>query len=73
METSLFNHSPQKSLAELLRPKNLDEFTGQEEILGPGKTLRTLIEKDKILPYFLRPSGDRENHIGTNCLPDDPV
>ncbi|HCL58005.1 MAG TPA: hypothetical protein DHW82_13500, partial [Spirochaetia bacterium] len=58
METSLFNHSPQKSLAELLRPKNLDEFTGQEEILGPGKTLRTLIEKDKITSLiFYGPPG----------------
>ncbi len=35
-------------LAYLLRPKTLEEFFGQEEIVGDGKLLRKLIEEDKL-------------------------
>ena len=35
-------------LAERMRPRTLDEFTGQEGLLGPGKPLRTQIERDDI-------------------------
>lgn len=35
-------------LAERMRPGTLDEFTGQESLLGPGKPLRTQIERDDI-------------------------
>src|SRR5271165_1907779 len=35
-------------LAERMRPRTLDEFTGQESLLGPGKPLRTQIERDDI-------------------------
>ncbi len=35
-------------LAERMRPRTLDEFTGQEALLGPGKPLRTQIESDEI-------------------------
>jgi putative ATPase len=35
-------------LAERMRPRTLDEFTGQEALLGPGKALRTQIEHDEI-------------------------
>jgi putative ATPase len=35
-------------LAERMRPRTLDEFTGQESLLGPGKPLRTQIERDEI-------------------------
>jgi putative ATPase len=35
-------------LAARMRPHTLDEFVGQEHILGPGKALRELIEKDAI-------------------------
>jgi putative ATPase len=31
-----------------MRPRTLDEFTGQEALLGPGKALRTQIEHDEI-------------------------
>jgi putative ATPase len=34
-------HAP---LAELLRPKNLDEVVGQQHLLGPGKPLRLAFE-----------------------------
>src|SRR6184192_3413059 len=50
---SLFNSIPsnpaieaQRPLAERMRPRTLDEFVGQEQILGPGKPLRTQIERD---------------------------
>jgi putative ATPase len=33
-------------LAERMRPQTLDEFVGQEHILGPGKALRMQIERD---------------------------
>ena len=35
-------------LAERMRPRTLDEFIGQESLLGPGKALRTQIERDDI-------------------------
>src|SRR5438094_820411 len=35
-------------LAERMRPRTLDEFIGQEKLLGPGKPLRTQIESDNI-------------------------
>ncbi|MGB9405022.1 MAG: replication-associated recombination protein A [Candidatus Acidiferrales bacterium] len=37
-----------RPLADRMRPKNLDEFAGQEELLAPGKPLRTQIEHDDI-------------------------
>src|SRR5206468_11235731 len=33
-------------LAQRMRPRSLDEFVGQEEILAPGKPLRLQIERD---------------------------
>ncbi len=35
-------------LAARMRPTTLDEFVGQEHILGPGRALRTLIERDEV-------------------------
>ncbi len=35
-------------LAERLRPKNFDEFFGQEELVGEGKFLRELIRQDNV-------------------------
>lgn len=35
-------------LASRLRPEALDEYVGQQHLLGPGKLLRQLIEKDQI-------------------------
>jgi len=35
-------------LADRMRPRDLDEFVGQEHILGPGKALRVQIERDDI-------------------------
>ena len=38
-------HQP---LAERMRPRTLDEFIGQEKLLGPGKPLRVQIERDDL-------------------------
>jgi putative ATPase len=35
-------------LAERMRPRKLDEFMGQEKLLGPGKPLRVQIESDNL-------------------------
>ena len=35
-------------LASRIRPVSLEEFVGQQHLLGPGKMLRQLIEKDQI-------------------------
>lgn len=49
------SHQP---LAEKLRPQTLDDFVGQEHILGPGKILRRIIESDRIIPMiFWGPPG----------------
>ncbi len=37
-----------RPLADRMRPRDLDEFVGQEHILGPGKALRVQIERDDI-------------------------
>ena len=39
---------PTRPLADRMRPRDLDEFVGQEHILGPGKALRVQIERDDI-------------------------
>ena len=35
-------------LAEILRPKSLDEYIGQQHLIGPGAVLRTLIDSGNI-------------------------
>lgn len=48
-QMSLFDYAPKHiPLASRLRPKTLDEFVGQEHLLGKGKILRQLIEKDQV-------------------------
>lgn len=40
-------------LPERLRPRDFDEFVGQEDIVGPGKLLRKLIETDELSSVIL--------------------
>ncbi len=50
--------SAQAPLADRMRPQTLDEFVGQEHILGPGKLLRRSIEADRITSViFFGPPG----------------
>jgi putative ATPase len=58
---SLFDASPmgdapvdaERPLAERMRPRTLDEYTGQEHILGPDKPLRRQIERDQLSSLIL--------------------
>ncbi|HKW27431.1 MAG TPA: AAA family ATPase, partial [Terriglobales bacterium] len=35
-----------RPLADRMRPRTLEEFIGQEHLVGPGKPLRTQIDRD---------------------------
>lgn len=43
----------EQPLAARMRPRTLDEFTGQEDILGPGKLLRRAIESDRLFSSII--------------------
>ena len=48
-QESLFANSGQNEpLANRVRPQNLDQFVGQEQLLGPGKILREIIDNDQV-------------------------
>src|SRR6204780_3592855 len=42
-----------RPLADRMRPRTLDEFIGQEELLGAGKPLRIQIERDEMSSMLL--------------------
>lgn len=44
----LFRSDVPPPLAERMRPRNLDEFFGQDEIVGEGKILRRILEGGKL-------------------------
>jgi putative ATPase len=54
MSDDLFNHAmhehlkSEAPLAARMRPRTLDEYIGQEHIVGEGKLLRHAIEADKL-------------------------
>lgn len=41
-------NSQEAPLASRLRPESLDEYVGQKHLIGPGKILRQLIERDQV-------------------------
>src|SRR5271155_490061 len=45
--------SAHQPLAERMRPRTLDEFIGQEKLLGSGKPLRVQIESDSVSSMLL--------------------
>ena len=47
------NILPHVPLAERVRPKTLNEFQGQMELIGEGKPLRLMIEKDIVSSFIL--------------------
>lgn len=47
-QMSLFDGMVQEPLAARMRPESLDEYVGQEHLLGKGKILRRLIESDRV-------------------------
>jgi putative ATPase len=42
-----------RPLADRMRPRTLDEFVGQEKIIGPGRALRRMIEQDRLQSIIL--------------------
>jgi putative ATPase len=45
-------------LADRMRPRSLDEVSGQEHLLGTGKLLRRMIEEDRLMSIvFWGPPG----------------
>ena len=57
--TDLFDHAMQQKLmdeaplAARMRPRTLDEYVGQEHIIGPGKLLRRAIESDRLFSSII--------------------
>ena len=57
---NLFSDNIKKAapLADRMRPQTLDEFLGQEHLIGPGRLLRRAIEADKLTSsIFFGPPG----------------
>ncbi|AYF54715.1 ATPase AAA [Clostridium sp. K25] len=52
-DLALKKSTTNKPLAERMRPKNLNEFFGQEHIIGKGKLLRRLIKTDNLTSIIL--------------------
>ncbi len=56
-QPSLFESTPDaiaaQPLASRMRPQTLDELVGQSHLLGPGKLLRSMIERDQIPSMIL--------------------
>ncbi len=42
-----------RPLAEKMRPRNMDEFAGQEHVVGSGTLIRHAIEKDQVFSMIL--------------------
>ena len=57
--TDLFDHKMQENLrkeaplAARMRPRTLDEYIGQEHIVGEGKLLRRAIEADRLFASII--------------------
>lgn len=47
-QQSLFEQELSEPLASRMRPKSIDEFVGQEHLLGEGKIVRKMIESDHV-------------------------
>jgi putative ATPase len=50
---NLFESTNQRPLADRVRPKTLDEYIGQHQVVGEGQFLRTLIEGKKATSLIL--------------------
>jgi len=69
---SLFEPAPglhgdaTRPLAERMRPEKLEDYVGQEHILGPGKPLRVQIERDRLTSIILwGPPGTGKTTLAT--------
>src|SRR5215469_14468579 len=50
---SLFARPENVPLAARMRPRSLDEFVGQQDVLGPGRSVRRAIEADAVPSMIL--------------------
>jgi len=48
-----FNPNQVAPLAERMRPRTLEEYIGQDDLIGPGKLLRRAIEADRVSSLIL--------------------
>ena len=61
----LFTTTPKPPLAELLRPRSLDDVVGQSHLLGPGRPLRRAFEAGKLHSFILwGPPGVGKTTLG---------
>src|ERR1051326_155296 len=76
------NYDAGAPLAERMRPRSLDEFTGQAHLLSEGKLLRRLIEEDRLTSIiFWGPPGTGKTtlakiiaaHTAANFIPFSAV
>ncbi|MHB0876495.1 MAG: AAA family ATPase [Anaerolineae bacterium] len=71
MQTRMFRPAPPKPsgrepLAARMRPQTLDEYIGQEHILGPDRILRRAIESDQVSSIILwGPPGTGKTSLAT--------
>lgn len=68
MQNSLFTNTQniikQKPLADRMRPRNFDEFFGQEHLLAKGRLLRRAIDKDALTSsIFYGPAGSGKTTV----------
>ena len=57
-QSTLFDGQQTRPLASRMRPEELDEFAGQQHLLGPGKVLRQMIDQDRVTSMiFWGPPG----------------
>ncbi|MDD7409587.1 MAG: replication-associated recombination protein A [Anaerovoracaceae bacterium] len=47
-QLTFFERETSQPLADRMRPESLDEFAGQQHLIGPGKVLRRIIESDRV-------------------------
>jgi putative ATPase len=65
MDPLQFASPPPPPLAERVRPEDLDDVVGQQEILGPGGALRSLIEGESYRAFlFWGPPGTGKTTVG---------
>ena len=52
-ESTLFGESTTRPLADRMRPSDISEIVGQEELLGEGAPLRRMIDSGKLSSFIL--------------------